>query len=221
MMNEILQVRVVEDKDWITSLFLIAFILVAFAKAGFENRFNDFIRLIVSDKYLKIYKDNSQMTDWFTIVFFLIQLLSISFFIQMLISLLGYSTKTDYILFIQIFTAISLFILSKYLIEKIVAASFGIDEFANRFNLQKVSYRNYFGLLLLLINVILYYTAQISLFVLYGIIVAVLAANTLLYAKSLKKYQKLIMSKLFYFILYLCALEIAPYYFIYYWITKR
>ena len=34
-------------------------------------------------------------------------------------------------------------------------------------------------------------------------------------SKALKNYQKLIISKLFYFILYLCALEIAPYLVIY------
>ncbi|RZJ46716.1 MAG: DUF4271 domain-containing protein, partial [Flavobacterium sp.] len=36
-----------------------------------------------------------------------------------------------------------------------------------------------------------------------------------------KTYQNAIIGKLFYFILYLCALEIAPYYFMYYWITKE
>ncbi|WP_395049469.1 DUF4271 domain-containing protein, partial [Flavobacterium sp.] len=40
------------------------------------------------------------------------------------------------------------------------------------------------------------------------------------YLVSIKNYQNIIFSKLFYFILYLCALEIAPYYFMYYWFTK-
>jgi hypothetical protein len=35
-----------------------------------------------------------------------------------------------------------------------------------------------------------------------------------------KNYQNIIFGKLFYFILYLCAFEIAPYYFMYYWFTK-
>ena len=41
------------------------------------------------------------------------------------------------------------------------------------------------------------------------------------YLNSLKIYQKFIIGKLFYFILYLCTLEIAPYYFVYYWLTKN
>ncbi|MCD8518719.1 MAG: DUF4271 domain-containing protein, partial [Flavobacterium sp.] len=34
-------------------------------------------------------------------------------------------------------------------------------------------------------------------------------------------YQNLLLRKIFYFILYLCTLEIAPYYFIYNWFTKN
>jgi hypothetical protein len=51
-------------------------------------------------------------------------------------------------------------------------------------------------------------------------IAIVIAANLVTYVVSVKNYQNLIFSKLFYFILYLCALEIAPYYFMYYWFTK-
>ncbi|WP_256463650.1 DUF4271 domain-containing protein [Flavobacterium sp. HJ-32-4] len=48
----------------------------------------------------------------------------------------------------------------------------------------------------------------------------IIAINGITYLSSLKTYQNLIVSHLFYFILYLCALEIAPYYFLYYWFTK-
>ncbi|WP_299518191.1 DUF4271 domain-containing protein [uncultured Flavobacterium sp.] len=49
----------------------------------------------------------------------------------------------------------------------------------------------------------------------------ILIVNALTYLISLKSYQSLLISKMFYFILYLCALEIAPYYFMYYWFTRR
>jgi hypothetical protein len=111
-------------------------------------------------------------------------------------------------------------VLSKFLIEKIIATSFAIDEFADQFNLQKVTYRTYIGVLLLPINAILFYNANTSDFLFYGIIAIIALANLLTYFVSLKNYQNLLFGKLFYFILYLCALEIAPYYFIYYWFTK-
>jgi hypothetical protein len=115
---------------------------------------------------------------------------------------------------------LAVFILSKFLIEKIIATAFNIEEFTEQFNLQKVTYRTYIGLLLLPIDVILFYNDQPSKSLVFALIAIVLATNLLTYLVSLKNYQNLFLGKLFYFILYLCALEIAPYYFMYYWFTK-
>jgi hypothetical protein len=156
----------------------------------------------------------------FTIFLFLVQLISISFFIQLTLNHFYETSKTDWVLFIQICTFLSVFVLSKFLVEKIIATSFAIDEFADQFNLQKVTYRTYIGVLLLPINAILFYSTNSSDIIFYAIITTIVIVNVLTYAVSLKNYQNLLFGKLFYFILYLCALEIAPYYFIYYWFTK-
>ncbi|WP_395047945.1 DUF4271 domain-containing protein [Flavobacterium sp.] len=213
--------RIVENKDWVTILFIIAFALVVVTKTAFENRFRDFVNLLINDKYLKIYKDSSNLMSWFTILLFVVQLISISFFLQLVLSYFGYTTKTNWVTFIQIFTFLSFFILSKFLIEKIIATSFNIENFIEQFNLFKVSYRTYIGLLLLPVNIIMYYTSIMNTYAIIGIIVILLIINAVTYLVSLKNYQKLLLSKLFYFILYICALEIAPYYFMYYIITKR
>ena len=213
--------RIVENKDWVTILFIIAFALLVVTKTAFENRFRDFINLLINDKYLKIYKDSSNLMSWFTILLFVVQLISISFFLQLVLSYFEYTTKTNWVTFIQIFTFLSFFILSKFLIEKIIATSFNIENFIEQFNLFKVSYRTYIGLLLLPVNIIMYYTNIMNTYTIIGVIVILLIINAVTYLVSLKNYQKLLLSKLFYFILYICALEIAPYYFMYYIITKR
>ena len=213
------QERILENKDWATVLFVFSFALIAVAKTTFENRFSDFLRLIVSDKYIKIYKDSSHLMSWFTIILFFVQLLSLAFFIQLLLSYFGYAEKTDWLFYIRISTLLGVFILSKYLIEKIISVIFNIEEFTEQFNLKKVSYRTYIGLLLLPINFILFYNNNVSIGAVYTILFTILLINTITYLNSLKIYQSLIFGKLFYFILYLCALEIAPYYFMYYWFT--
>ncbi len=216
----ILHERIMENKDWATVLFVLSLVLIAVTRNFFGSRFSDFIRLIVSDKYIKIYRDSSNLMSWFTILLFVVQLLSFSFFIQLLLSYFGYAEKSDWIVFIRIFTMLGVFILGKFLVEKIISTSFNIEEPIEQFNLQKVSYRTYLGLLLLPINIILFYTDAVSISLIYFIIIMILSINILTYLNSLKIYQNLILSKLFYFILYLCALEIAPYYFMYYWFTK-
>lgn len=219
-MIEHLHPRITENKDWATLLFVLCFAVIAITKSIYESRFGDFTKLIFSDKYAKIYRDSSHIKSGFTVALFFLQIISFAFFIQLTLSSFGYASKTDWVLYIQIVTLLAFFILSKYLIEKIVATSFNIDEFIEHFNLQKVTYRAYIGILILPINAILFYYDDISKNVPLTILAISLCISLFSYFISIKTYQNVILSKLFYFILYLCTLEIAPYYFIYYWFTK-
>ncbi|MFV8377319.1 DUF4271 domain-containing protein [Flavobacterium sp. LB3R33] len=220
MIENILHPRITESKDWATVLFVLSFAIIAVTKSVFENRFGDFANLIFSNKYNKVYRDSSHLKSGFTISLFFVQVISIAFFIQISLSYFGHASKTDWILYIQIFTFLTFFILSKYLIEKIIATSFNIEEFMEQFNLQKVTYRTYIGLIILPLNIILFYYDSFSRNIPLLIIATILIINILTYLISIKNYQNIIFGKLFYFILYLCALEIAPYYFMYYWFTK-
>ena len=220
MIETILHPRITESKDWATVLFVLSFAIIAITKSVFENRFGDFANLIYSNKYIKVYKDSTNLKSTFTLALFFVQVISLAFFIQITLSYFGHASKTDWLLYIQIITFLIFFILSKYLIEKIIATSFNIEEFMEQFNLQKVTYRTYIGLLILPFNIILFYYDTISRNIPLFIIATILIINILTYLISIKNYQNIIFSKLFYFILYLCALEIAPYYFIYYWLTK-
>ena len=220
MMENELHLRVIENKDWATILFVLSFAAIAITKSAFENRFADFAKLIYSDKYTNVYKDSSNLKSGFTISLFFVQIISLAFFVQLSLAVFGYASKTDWILYIQIITFLVFFVLSKFLIEKIIATAFDIEEFIEQFNLQKVTFRTYIGLFILPINIILFYYDSISRNFLIIIISTVVIINILTYLVSIKNYQNIIFSKLFYFILYLCALEIAPYYFMYYWFTK-
>ncbi|MBP7396181.1 MAG: DUF4271 domain-containing protein [Flavobacterium sp.] len=219
-MDPVLHPRIIENKDWATALFVLSLILIALTKSVFENRFNDFTKLIYSDKYIKMYRDSSHLMSGFTIALFVVQIISFSFFLQLFLSYYGRASKSDWMLFIQLFTFITYFILAKFLIEKIIATAFKIEEFMEQFNLKKVTYRTYIGLIILPIDLILYYFDTFSKNIFLPIFTIALIINIFTYLLTIKNYQSLIMGKLFYFILYLCALEIAPYYFMYYWFTK-
>ncbi|MBS7231777.1 DUF4271 domain-containing protein [Flavobacterium psychroterrae] len=222
-MIEQLHPRIIENRDWATLLFVLTFAVVAMTKSAYETRFSEFSKLIFSDKYAKIYRDNNHLKSSFTVGLFFVQVISYAFFIQLTMHIFEYpgkTDKTDWLLFIQIATFLLYFILAKFLIEKIVATSFNIDEFADLFNLQKVTYRTYIGILILPVNAILFYYDNIPQVIPLVIIAISLCISLYSYFISIKTYQNAIIGKLFYFILYLCALEIAPYYFLYYWITK-
>lgn len=212
--------RTAHSTDWATALFVICLILIALTRTAFEKRFGEYIRLVVSDKYIKVYKDSSHLTNPFNVLLFVVQVIALSFFIQIVLSYFDYVEKHDYISFIRIFTFTTVFILGKFLIDKIIGVTFNIEEFVDQFNLRKVSYRNYFALVLLPLDIVLFYNDLQLPTAIMVLIFTILAINLLTYLVSLKNYQNFVAGKLFYFILYLCTLEIAPYYFMYYWFTR-
>ena len=220
MTEYLLHPRITENKDWATFLFVLSFGIIAVTKSVYGNRFGEFINLIFSDKYSKVYRDSSQLKSSFTISLFFVQVISFAFFIQISLSIFGYASKTDWLLYIQIITFLIFFILSKFLVEKIIATTFNIEEFVEQFNLQKITYRTYIGITILPVNIILFYHTAVSQNIPIVIIAIILGLSILTYILSIKKYQNVIFSKLFYFILYLCTLEIAPYFFMYYLFTK-
>ena len=201
MMDPVLHPRIIENKDWATALFVLSLILIALTKSVFENRFNDFTKLIYSDKYIKMYRDSSHLMSGFTIALFVVQIISFSFFLQLFLSYYGRASKSDWMLFIQLFTFITYFILAKFLIEKIIATAFKIEEFMEQFNLKKVTYRTYIGLIILPIDLILYYFDTFSKNIFLPIFTIALIINIFTYLLTIKNYQSLIMGKLFYFIL--------------------
>jgi hypothetical protein len=229
MDNFTLHERIIGQNDWATVLFVFCFAVIAVNRTVFQARYAEFIKLAWSDKYTKIYKESGNIQSWFTISFFVVQVISYTFLLQFVLIYLQKANGAfavtpgrfeGFLAFIQLFTIIFTFILGKYLVEKIIATSFNIEEFNEQFNLHKVNYRAYIGLVLLPVNVVLFYNLTPKAWILYIILGLIAAAGILSYIISLRIYQKLILSKLFYFILYLCALEIAPYFFLYYWFTN-
>lgn len=213
--------RILVNKDWATILFVLAVAIIALNKTIFSVRFNEFIKLGYSDKYNKVYKDTNNLLNWFTISMFIIQLISFSFFILLLLSFFNYTKTDNYITYIQIVTFLFVFVLSKFLIEKIVGTAIDSESVVDQFNLIKTNYRAFLGLVLLPVNMVLYYNEIPIKEIFYVILGVFLLYNVFTYYFLVKTYQKIIVGKLFYFILYLCTLEIAPYYFIYYWVTKN
>lgn len=213
--------RILVNKDWATVLFVLAIAIIALNKSIFSIRFNEFIKLGYSDKYNKVYKDTNNLLNWFTISMFIIQLISFSFFILLLLSFFNYTKTDNYITYIQIVTFLFVFVLSKFLIEKIVGTAIDSESVVDQFNLIKTNYRAFLGFILLPVNIVLYYNKVPMKEVFYIILGIFLLYNVFTYYFLVKTYQKIILGKLFYFILYLCTLEIAPYYFMYYWVTKN
>lgn len=211
--------REVVSNEWFTIFIVLGLVLVTLSKFLFENRFKDFLLVIGNSKYLKIYSRDQEFIDGFDTLMFLNLLISVSIFSFIAYSELVLPSEFDLTLFVKVLFAIGALILIKVLLERLLASLFEIDELIDAYLFQKTSYLNYSGFVLLPINILLIYSITPSKPLIYTVIGLVLLINLIGFITSFKKHQKLIFDNLFYFILYLCALEIGPYLILYKLIT--
>lgn len=212
--------RYTEPLDWITIIFIICFILIVLVRNLYTNRFNEFLYILTSNKFMLFKGKENNAFHGFNILLFSVNALSISVLIFWFYKYYTNPSPANYLyIYIRILTAYVCFILLKFGVEKIISNIFNIDKVIDIYLFQKLSYRNYIALLVFPITLLLIYTLNISDLWVYGVAGFILLANLTGIFNIFKQYQKLISANWFYFILYLCALEIAPYFILYKLIT--
>ncbi|HIB46920.1 MAG TPA: DUF4271 domain-containing protein [Flavobacteriaceae bacterium] len=207
--------RTFENLNWVTLVLVGCLLCYTLAKYLYPKRFQEFTMLPVTNKYFLVLGKGDEIKHPFNVLLFIPQVLAVSLFIYLFLKTQQYAIESPILFFIQICSIYSVFVLSKFMVEKLIGAIFNIEKTINRYLYQKLSYRNLLAIVIFLANLIFFYTYEptptILLIVL--LVIAVLNGITLFY--SYKTNTKLIFRELFYFILYLCALEISPYIILY------
>jgi len=207
--------RNVPTYELFTILIVVSLLFITLAKAIYPRRFNDFVSVVGNSKYLKIYVREQKFLDKFDALLFVNLILSAAIFCFICFhydSALLTPSSDD---LFKLVVGIGIFVLIKVLLERLIGSLFEIDKLIDAYLFQKISYKNYLGLLLVPINVFLIFSFKPNLTIIYIIIIILLIINVSGLFTTIKTNQSLIKQNLFYFILYLCALEIAPYIIIY------
>ncbi|MEM6686098.1 MAG: DUF4271 domain-containing protein [Bacteroidota bacterium] len=208
--------RTVLTNDWLTLLFVATLCLLVVTRLAFRKKFGLFLGFLFTNKYQNLVAAKQEnIINGFTSLLFCVQVLSFSIFGYVAVTFFRpYLTDAPF-LFIKISSFILFFIIIRYIVEKIMAVILDIEAYINAYNFHKINARNLFGLLLIPVNLVLVYYDYKNSVVFFSVLGVFLSYNLIVLILLLRNYQKLIISKLFYFILYLCALEIAPYLVIY------
>ena len=203
------------SNDFYTIVLVLGIFIIAIAKLVSPKRFDDFVSVLGNSKYIKIYSREQKFLDKFDALLFINLILSTSLFSFIMYQ---YFTKTSTIsvdLMIKISFGICVFILIKVLFERLIGSLLDIDTAIDQYLFQKISYKNFLGILLIPINAILIYSfspTMLFFYIFFSLLFAVIITGLI---TSLKTHQTLIKHNVFYFILYLCALEIAPFIILY------
>ena len=187
-------------------------LVIAILKVFYPKRFEDFIRLPVSNNYFLAKGKSEELRHPFSILLFVIHLMSISLFAYLFFLDKG---KANVLLFLKILTTVFVFIIIKASIEKMIGVIFSIENVIDQYVYEKLTYRNFLSLILIITNLVFYFSVQPDLNILLIFIGILFILNMLILYYSYKNHRSLIFSNLFYFLLYLCALEISPYLILY------
>lgn len=203
--------REVISNDWFTVFLVLGLSFIVLCKFLFASRFNDFVTVIGNSKYLKIYARDQKFIDGFDALLFLNLIISVSIFLYLAYTSLVNPSEFDLTQFFKLIFGIGVLFLIKVLLERLIGSIFEIDSLIDSYLFQKTTYKNYTGFILLPINCLLTYTISPTKHVIYACFILIVLINLIGFMSSFKNHQKLLLNNLFYFILYLCALEIGPY----------
>jgi len=204
--------RVINNIDWITVIIFSSILFLVIAKNLFYNRFLNFIILPFNNKYIFMYNKKDKLLNWFNIFFTIFQLLNFSLFIYLSSTILSNSESDLYpVVFVIILGFLFLFLFGKIFVQMGGGFVFNNNKIISEFIFKKLSYLNYSSIIMLAANIIIAYVLKDSKIVVFVSIFLIVVVNFICFITIIKNYQKLISSYFFYFILYLCALEIAPF----------
>nr|WP_299890434.1 DUF4271 domain-containing protein [uncultured Lacinutrix sp.] len=200
---------------------MVCLLLVAITKLMFPKRFQDFIYMLFNFRYLKIYGREQKFLDLFEGLLFTNLVIGLSIFsLNIYKHSSDFSNSTIKMFIFKLAIAIALFILIKVLIERIISSILSLDFIINNYIFEKISYKNFLGILLIPINAIMLFSFtpnKTTLLIAASILIAIHSIGLFFFFKN---NLNLIKKHIFYFILYLCALEISPYVILYKSFTK-
>ena len=201
--------------DGFTIIILINILLITIAKSLNNSKFNYFLQIYLNNSFIKFNSNENNYLSSFNSLLNTNFIISSSLFIS---TLCFYNTfgniGFEMFLYLKTLLYFILFIYSKYLLEIVIGWSFKIDKFVTTFNKQRNSFNKFIGIIIILLNSLTVYTFPNSLaFLKISIIIIVILYIIGLY-KTVRLNDNLVLPNMFYFILYLCTLEILPILFI-------
>ncbi|GLB48498.1 DUF4271 domain-containing protein [Neptunitalea lumnitzerae] len=203
--------KTIVNNDVITYTFLGVIVIMWFVRARYTRSLAEFLQLPFSNKYFSSALKEKNPERSFTIIMLSVQIVSVSI-------LLWYLLKHQYfsfyylqeVNFFIVLGLVALFVIFKMLLQMLVSVILGINKLFYQYLYTKISYLNYSSLFLLIGLAFTIYNKKVSIIILLVSIFVFLIVNIFGFLMMLKNYQKLILNRFFYIILYLCAFEIAP-----------
>lgn len=201
------------NNDWITVVLLFIFFVLTMVRILFKERLYHESTFFISKKHLSIHfnKEKGKLLNVYQTVLFIVQILVVSLLVYFGLRLFNIKTFpnefTDYTV---VLLAVGLYFIIHSLLSFLLALLFNFRNEYVKIVYTKTSYFNNLILWILPFLVLSVYGneyAKLFQEITFSFLTFLLILR---YGLTLLNNKKFIFNNLFYFILYLCALEIAP-----------
>lgn len=199
--------RIDISQNWITLIFVFVMILLFVLKSINQNRLAGYSKAFFLKGFIeKKAEEKLSYFSFFNITLFIFSILVLSLAMLLVFDSIVEKETLNITTYIQTVSVLTIYFVLFLFIDELLSAVFNIKEETRLLIAAKTGYLYNSTLLLLPALIIEVYGFRSSLFI-KAVFLLLLTLSIVLIAVNNKK---LIVNKLFYFILYICALEIAP-----------
>ena len=199
--------RTVVDTNWITILLVLLLACIFLLKGVNANRLKGSLSSLINNSFIETeIEDNSSFFNLFQSIIFVFSMLVLSLFLFKIMLFYFGENAHNLFSYFKILSVVFSYFTIKWLLEFLFSHLFKINKQVKFFLVSKHNYLYSISFFLLIAVVLVEYSQLNTSFLVYFSIV-LFSIRFLFHVINNKK---LVFSKLFYFILYLCAFEIAP-----------
>jgi len=202
-------IRSLATDNWITILFVFLIGILVLLHYIFESKFKDFIPFFKKEQFYIKYFKTFLKTDLFFLLFVIFNILVYSFLIyKVYLYYKNLENNNHLVLYLKIISISFWYVIIRFIIGEILVRLFKTKDFYESLMYYKWIFLSKNATYILPFLIVFHYYNFAFSFVILAVIVAIILVYN--YLILIYKNQKNIFKHLFYFILYLCALEIAP-----------
>lgn len=194
--------------DWVFYAFAMAFISLAMARWLFPVRAVTFSQLLQNNQYFSSFLKESPRLNGFH------YLLSVNWVLFVSLTILTFFNRGNSVYFKDLtllITIIILFYILKLIVLKFIFITLNIDRIGSKIYDYVVSYRHFFGAIGSFLLFTIYYSSLSSSINPSTIILFMLSISIVLFLRAFSQSGIANVKSIYYFILYLCAFEVAPF----------
>jgi len=209
-----MELRSIVQNDWITITLISCVMVIAIARWFSTFHISDLLSSYFKNRFIKLSRNTDDGSSVLILSSVMVYTINLSLFIYLCYKTQNHQ-KVELNGFILTLTFVTVFILARHFVGKLIATLCDFEELLYAIDHQRGIYRAMFAYALLIINFMIIYATNFNATVLLASLTAIALVLFIYNLILIYTHRRRLLSSNFYFILYLCTLEFAPYLLLY------